>query len=80
MLKKGAYAAATVGCGSCRFNDWKGFSANLRIGNQGAAYLAATIHQFRGGSHANSPGISDLVRTFDEGDIDAVAACINAAQ
>jgi hypothetical protein len=29
---------------------------------------------------ANSPGMSDLARTFDEGDIDAVAAYLNAAQ
>ena len=34
----------------------------------------------RSGSRANSPGISDLVRTFDEGEIDAVAAYLNAAQ
>ena len=80
LLKKGAYAAAMVGCGGCHFNDWKGFSANPRIGDQSTAYLAATIRQFRSGSRANSPGMSDLVRTFDEGDIDAVAAYLNAAQ
>ena len=80
LLKKGAYATAVVGCGGCHFNDWKGFSANPRIGYQSTAYLAATIRQFRSGSRANSPGMSDLVRTFDEGDIDAVAAYLNAAQ
>jgi cytochrome c553 len=80
LLKKGAYATAVVGCGGCHFNDWKGFSANPRIGDQTTAYLAATIRQFRSGSRANSPGMSDLVRTFDEGDIDAVAAYLNAAQ
>jgi cytochrome c553 len=79
LLKKGAYATALVGCGGCHFNDWKGFSANPRIGDQTTAYLAATIRQFRSGSRANSPGMSDLVRTFDEGDIDAVAAYLNAA-
>jgi cytochrome c553 len=67
-----------VGCGGCHFNDWKGFSANPRIGDQSTAYLAATIRQFRSGSRGNSPGMSDLVRTFDEGDIDAVAAYLNA--
>jgi cytochrome c553 len=80
LLKKGAYATALVGCGGCHFNDWKGFSANPRIGDQTTAYLAATIRRFRSGSRANSPGMSDLVRTFDEGDIDAVAAYLNAAQ
>jgi cytochrome c553 len=80
LLKKGAFAAALVGCGGCHFNDWKGFSANPRVGNQSAAYLSATIRQFRTGSRANSPGMSDLVRTLDEGDIDAVAAYLNAAQ
>jgi cytochrome c553 len=80
LLKKGAYATALGGCVGCHFNDWKGFSANPRIGDQTTAYLAATIRQFRSGSRANSPGMSDLVRTFDEGDIDAVAAFLNAAQ
>jgi cytochrome c553 len=80
LLKKGAYATALGGCVGCHFNDWKGFSANPRIGNQSSAYLAATIRQFRSGSRANSPGMSDLVRTFDAGDIDAVAAYLNAAQ
>jgi cytochrome c553 len=80
LLKKGAYATALGGCVGCHFNDWNGFSANPRIGDQSTAYLAATIRQFRSGSRANSPGMSDLVRTFDEGDIEAVAAYLNAAQ
>ena len=80
LLKKGAYAAALGGCVGCHFNGWKGFSANPRIGDQSTAYLAVTIRQFRSGSRANSPGMSDLVRALDEGDIDAVAAYLNAAQ
>jgi cytochrome c553 len=80
LLKKGAYAMAVLPCGGCHFNDWKGFSANPRIGNQSTAYLAATFRQFRSGSRANSPGMSDLLRTLDEGDIDAVTAYLNAAQ
>jgi cytochrome c553 len=80
LLKRGAYAIAVLPCGGCHFNDWKGFSANPRIGDQSTAYLAATMRQFRSGSRANSPGMSDLVRTLDEGDIDAVAAYLNAAR
>src|SRR3984957_10712568 len=80
LLKKGAYATAVVGCGGCHFNDWKGFSANPRVGDQTTAYLALTIRQFRSGSRANSPGMSDLVRTLEEDEIDAVAAYLNAAQ
>ena len=80
LLKKGAYATALVGCGGCHFNDWKGFSANPRIGDQTTAYLALTIRQFRSGTRANAPGMSDLARTFDEGEIDAVAAYLTAAQ
>jgi cytochrome c553 len=80
LLKKGAYAIAVLPCGGCHFNDWKGFSANPRIGDQSTAYLAATIRQFRSGSRANSPGMSDLLRTLDESDIDAVAAYLNAAE
>jgi cytochrome c553 len=80
LLKKGAYATALGGCVGCHFNDWKGFSANPRIGDQSAAYLALTFRQFRSGARANSPGMSDLVRALDEGDVDAVAAFLNAAQ
>jgi cytochrome c553 len=80
LLKRGAYATSLLPCGGCHFNDWKGFSANPRIGEQSTAYLAATIRQFRSGSRANSPGMSDLVRTLDEADIDAVAAYLNVAQ
>jgi cytochrome c553 len=80
LLKKGADAMAVLPCGGCHFNEWKGFSANPRIGGQSTAYLAATFRQFRGGSRANSPGMSDLLRTLDEGDIEAVAAYLNAAQ
>jgi cytochrome c553 len=80
LLKKGANVMAVLPCVGCHFNNWKGFSANPRIGDQSAAYLAATFRQFRSGSRANSPGMSDLLRTLDEGDIDAVAAYLSAAQ
>jgi cytochrome c553 len=80
LLKKGAYATAVLPCVGCHFNNWKGFSANPRIGNQSAAYLAVTFRQFRSGARANSPGMSDLLRTLDEGDIDAVAAYLSATQ
>jgi cytochrome c553 len=80
LLKKGAYATALGGCVGCHFNDWKGYSANPRIGDQSTAYLALTFRQLRSGSRANSPGMSDMVRSLDEGDIDAVAAYLNAAQ
>jgi cytochrome c553 len=80
LLNKGADATAMLPCGGCHFNDWKGFSANPRIGGQSTAYLAATFRQFRSGSRANSPGMSDLLRTLEEADIDAVAAYLNTAQ
>jgi cytochrome c553 len=80
LLKDGAYATTVIGCGGCHFNDWNGFSANPRVGGQTTIYLAATIRQFRNGSRANSPGMSDLARTLDEGDIKAVAAYLNAAR
>ena len=80
LLKKGGYAMALGGCVGCHFNEWKGFSANPRIGGQTAAYLALTIRQFRSGSRANAPGMSDLLRTLDESDVDRVAAYLNAVQ
>src|SRR6267154_6112244 len=37
LLNKGASATAVVGWSGCHFNDWKGFSANPRIGDQSTA-------------------------------------------
>jgi cytochrome c553 len=78
LLKKGTYVAALGGCGGCHFNDWNGFSANPRIGGQSTAYLTSTMRQLRSGARANSPGMSDLMRTLDEAEIDAVAAYLNS--
>ena len=80
LLKKGGYAMALGGCVGCHFDEWKGFSANPRIGGQTTAYLALTIRQFRSASRANSPGMSDLLRTLDEGDVDAVSAYLNSVK
>jgi len=44
LLEKGANAMAVLPCVGCHFNDWKGFSANPRIGDQSAAYRAP-IHR-----------------------------------
>jgi hypothetical protein len=57
LPKKGAEATAVLPCGGCHVNDWKGFSANPRIGGQSTAYLAAAFRQFRSGSRANSPAL-----------------------
>ncbi len=48
--------------------------------NEAMLCAVAVLPAFRSGARANSPGMSDLVRTLDEGDIDAVAAYLNAAQ
>src|SRR6202166_4018946 len=40
LLKKGADTMAVLPCVGCHFNDWKGFSANPRIGGQSTPYLA----------------------------------------
>jgi cytochrome c553 len=69
-----------VGCGGCHFNNWTGLAPTRAFREQSTAYLAATMRQFRSGARGNSPGMSDLVRTLDEGEIDAVAAYLNAAQ
>jgi len=80
LLKKGAYATALGGCVGCHFNDWKGFSANPRIGDQSTAYLALTFRQFRSGRARQFTWHVRYMRALDEGDIDAVAAYLNAAQ
>jgi cytochrome c553 len=80
LLKKGAFATKIYGCGGCHFNNWRGFSANPRIATQTTAYLEASIRQFRSGSRANAPGMLDLLRALDEGEIAAVAAYLSAVR
>jgi cytochrome c553 len=60
-------------CTSCHLSNWQGDSAIPHIGGQNLDYLRATLTAFRNGSRANNPGMTSMLNTVTEGDIEALA-------
>jgi cytochrome c553 len=75
---RGAALMAYGDCGACHFNDWGGYSANPRLRGQTPAYLSTTIEELRSGKRGNSPGMSDLMRLYNEEEIKAIVAYLSS--
>jgi cytochrome c553 len=60
-------------CTSCHLANWQGDSTVPHIGGQARDYLRATLTAFRDGSRANNPGMTSMLKTVSEADIDALA-------
>jgi cytochrome c553 len=80
LFLRGAQLAAHGDCGGCHFNNWQGYSANPRLRGQTAAYLTATINEFRNGKRKNAPGMADLLRPYSEEEIRAMVAYLSSAE
>jgi cytochrome c553 len=78
LYLRGAQLTAYGDCGACHFNNWQGYSANPRLRGQTPGYLTTTINEFRSGSRANSPGMSDLMRTYADDDVKAIVAYLSS--
>jgi cytochrome c553 len=78
LVRRGALLLAYGDCGSCHFNNWRGYSANPRLRGQTPAYLTTTIEEFRSGKRGNSPGMSDLLRVYSAEDIGAIVAYVSS--
>jgi cytochrome c553 len=63
----------SAGCKGCHLADWQGDSTTPRVGGQGLQYLRETMAQFRDGSRTNNPWMAALLKTYTDGDIDALA-------
>jgi cytochrome c553 len=61
-------------CTSCHLAQWQGDSAVPHIGGQQREYLRATLTAFRDGSRGNNPGMTSMLQTVSEADIEALAA------
>ena len=78
LFLRGAELAAYGDCGGCHFTNWQGYSANPRLRGQTAAYLTATMNEFRSGKRGNSPGMADLLRAYSADEVKALAAYLSS--
>jgi cytochrome c553 len=78
LARRGALLLAYGDCGTCHFNDWRGYSVNPRLRGQTPAYLRTTIEEFRNGSRGNSPGMSDLLKVYSAEDIGAIVVYLSS--
>ena len=78
LVRRGAILLAYGDCGSCHFNEWRGYSANPRLRGQTAAYLTTTMEELRTGKRANSPGMSDLLKVYSAEEIGAIVAYLSS--
>jgi cytochrome c553 len=65
--------SASAACKGCHLDQWQGDSATPRVAGQTAPYLRDTMANFRSGARANNPWMTALLKTYSDGDIDALA-------
>lgn len=71
-----SHAGAVAGsgqCTSCHLSGFLGDSANPRLAGQSIDYLRKTMQDFHDGTRGNNPWMAALLKTFSDGDIDALA-------
>lgn len=61
-------------CTQCHLGGFRGDSRVPRLAGQHAAYLQATMHDFKHGRRHNSPAMADLLEGYDDTELDAMAA------
>jgi cytochrome c553 len=66
-------ATTSVVCTSCHQEGYKGEGTQPRLAGQRKQYLAQTMLDFRNGTRANNPGMSDLMKAISESDVAAIA-------
>jgi cytochrome c553 len=67
-------AIKSVVCTSCHLEEFQGDSSIPRLAGQEHDYLAKTMTDFRDGTRANNPGMSDLIHTVTPDQLIAIAA------
>lgn len=77
---RGATLVAYGACANCHFNNWQGYSANPRLRGQTPGYLTRTINEFRTGKRGNSPGMTDLLRTYSSDEVEAMVAYLSSLE
>ena len=73
-------ANAAIVCTSCHQEGFKGDSVQPRLAGQSHDYLAKTMSDFRNGTRANNPSMTDLMKAISDSDIAALATYIAGLQ
>jgi cytochrome c553 len=72
--RKAATAVETAGlCQSCHLGSYKGDATVPRLANQNPTYLFKTMQDFRSKTRANNPFMTDLLNSYKEEDLKAMA-------
>ena len=59
-------------CNACHLDKYQGDSGNPRLSGQSVDYLRKTVREFHDGTRSNNPWMAALLKTFTDGDIDAM--------
>jgi cytochrome c553 len=73
MVQHAEVASNSAGCKGCHLESWQGDSVTPRVAGQSLPYLRETMAQFRSGERLNNPWMAALLKTYTDGDIDALA-------
>ena len=66
-------AASSGQCTQCHLGGYVGAGTTPRVADQRKEYLLKTMQDFRSGARANNPWMTDLLKTYKDEDIEALA-------
>ena len=72
-IHRAEVAASSGQCTQCHLGGYAGAGTTPRLANQSRPYLLKTMQDFRSGARANNPWMTDLLRTYNDADIQALA-------
>jgi cytochrome c553 len=72
-VRRAEVAAKSGQCTQCHLGDYAGAGTIPRLANQSKPYLLKTMQDFRAGARANNPWMTDLLKTYTDADIQALA-------
>ena len=75
--KRFAAMAASAGCPGCHQAGYVGAGTQPRVAGQSEEYLLKTMMDFRTGDRANNSWMKDLLNTYREADIGAMARVLS---
>jgi cytochrome c553 len=78
VVKHAMTVNGSVGCTGCHLDKYQGTGTTPRIADQNEEYLAQTMIAFRNKERGNNPGMTSLMGSISEDDINALAAYLAA--
>jgi cytochrome c553 len=78
VVKHAMTVNGSVGCTGCHLDQYQGTGTTPRIADQNEEYLAQTMIAFRNKERGNNPGMTSLMGSISEDDINALAAYLAA--